>query len=109
MVMGLTGLLLCGFVAAHLAGNLKLFVGAKSFNEYAHFLHSLEILPVAEAGLLLLFVAHVYLAFVTAAGNTAARLDDYSMKQSKQPRRQSKYLDVCVGGCGSRIYCFASD
>ena len=86
MVMGLTGLLLCGFVAAHLAGNLKLFVGAKSFNEYAHFLHSLEILPVAEAGLLLLFVAHVYLAFVTAAGNTAARLDDYSMKQSKQPR-----------------------
>lgn len=85
-VMGLTGLLLCGFLVAHLAGNLKLFLGAKAFNEYAHFLHSLEILPVAEAGLLLLFLAHIYLAFVTAAGNTTARTDEYAMKQSKQPR-----------------------
>lgn len=86
-VMGLTGLLLCGFLVAHLAGNLKLFAGAKAFNEYAHFLHSLELLPVAEAGLLLLFLAHIYLAFVTAAGNTTARTNDYSMKQSKQSRR----------------------
>ena len=32
-VMGVTGLLLCGFLVAHLAGNMLLFVGEKSFNE----------------------------------------------------------------------------
>ncbi len=84
-VMGITGLGLCGFLVAHLAGNLKLFAGAKAFNEYAHFLHSLEVLPIAEVGLLLLFLAHLYLAFVTSAANTAAREDEYTMKQSKQP------------------------
>jgi succinate dehydrogenase / fumarate reductase cytochrome b subunit len=87
-VMGLTGLLLCGFLVAHLAGNLLLFMGAKPFNEYAHALHAQwELLAVAEAGLLLLFVAHVYLAFATTIGNYKARTDFYVVKQTKVPGR----------------------
>ena len=87
-VMGVTGLLLCGFLVAHLAGNLLLFLGAKPFNEYAHALHAQwEFLAVAEAGLLLLFVAHVYLAFATTIGNYKARTDSYILKQTKIPGR----------------------
>ena len=83
-VMGVTGLLLCGFLVAHLAGNLLLFAGAKPFNEYAHALHAQwELLAIAETGLLLLFVAHVYLAIATTIGNTQARSDQYILKQSK--------------------------
>lgn len=87
-VMGVTGLLLCGFLVAHLAGNLLLFVGPKSFNEYAHNLHAQwELLAVAEAGLLVLFLAHVYLAVTTSIGNVQGRTSQYMMKQTKIPGR----------------------
>ena len=87
-VMGVTGLLLCGFLVAHLAGNMLLFAGAKSFNEYAHALHAQwELLAVAEAGLLVLFVLHVYLAVVTTIGNTSSRNEQYAVKHTKIPGR----------------------
>lgn len=85
LVMGATGLLLCGFLVVHLAGNLLLFQGAEHYNRYAHKLHENELLPVAEAGLLVLFVLHIILAFTTARANTAARPIGYREKQSKLP------------------------
>jgi succinate dehydrogenase / fumarate reductase cytochrome b subunit len=87
-VMGVTGLLLCGFLVAHLAGNMLLFVGEKSFNEYAHALHAQwELLAIAEAGLLLLFLVHIYLAFATTIGNLKARTNTYTLRQTKVPGR----------------------
>ena len=86
--MGVTGLLLSGFLVAHLAGNLLLFAGAKPFNEYAHALHAQwELIAVAEFGLVILFLAHVYLAVVTTIGNYRARREFYVMKQTKVPGR----------------------
>lgn len=85
-VMGVTGLLLCGFLVVHLAGNLLLFGGQPGFDRYAHNLHEFELLPLAEAGLLVLFLAHIYLAFTTAKDNTAARSVEYAVKQSKLPK-----------------------
>ncbi len=86
-VMAITGLLLCGFLVVHLEGNLLLFVSAEKYNAYAHFLHSQEeLLMVAETGLFLLFLAHLYLAFATAWGNSKARLDQYAVKQTKQAK-----------------------
>ena len=86
-VMAITGLLLCGFLVVHLEGNLLLFVNAEKYNAYAHFLHSQEeLLMVAETGLFLLFLSHLYLAFATAWGNGKSRIDQYAMKQTKQPR-----------------------
>lgn len=61
ILSGVTGLGLCGFMVAHLAGNLLLLVGAEPFNAYPHFLASLAhgfFLPVAELGLAALFLAH---------------------------------------------------
>lgn len=83
LVMGATGLLLCGFLTVHLAGNLLLFQGAEHYNKYAHKLHENELLPVAEAGLLVLFVLHIVLAFTTTGSNTAARPVGYREKQTK--------------------------
>ena len=63
-------------------------MGAKPFNEYAHALHSQwELLAVAEFGLVVLFLAHVYLAVATTIGNYRARRDFYVLKQSKVPGR----------------------
>ena len=82
-VMGITGLGLCGFLVVHLAGNLFLYSGAEKFNGYAHKLHEQEWLPIAEAGLFVLFLAHIYLAFVTTAENKAARTAQYERKETK--------------------------
>jgi succinate dehydrogenase / fumarate reductase cytochrome b subunit len=83
-VMAVTGLALCGFLFVHLGGNLLLYVGSEEYNHYAHALHAQKILlPIAEFGLLLLFLGHILLALKTNSENIAARPVDYAMKQSK--------------------------
>src|SRR5579864_111491 len=83
--MAITGLGLCGFLVVHLGGNLLLYVGAEKYNHYAHALHAQEILLlIAEVGLLVLFLGHIWLALTTDAENRAARPVDYAMRQSKQ-------------------------
>ena len=52
---GITGLLLCGFLVSHLAGNFLIFVGADAFNTYAYKLTSTPLIYVAEAILLGIF------------------------------------------------------
>ena len=84
IVMAMTGLALCGFLVVHLGGNLLLYVGAEKYNDYAHALHAQEILLfVAEIGLLLTFLLHIWLALKTTSDNSAARPTEYAMRQSK--------------------------
>lgn len=83
-VMGITGLLLCGFLVVHLAGNLLMLVGADAYNDYAHKLHGQEgLLMVAETGLFLLFFVHIGLAFRTVRENRLARKQQYEQRASK--------------------------
>lgn len=85
IVMAITGLALCGFLVAHLAGNLKLYAGEQSFNDYAKMLHSLgPLLAMAEIGLFAVFAGHLGLAISTTAMNRAARRSRYAMKETKQ-------------------------
>ena len=66
-VMGVTGLLLFGYVVVHLAGNLKVDLGTASFNSYAEFLREVgapifghsEILWIGRGVLLLSLILHV--------------------------------------------------
>lgn len=84
VLMAITGLLLCGFLVAHLGGNLLLFKSPESYNEYAHALHHQEVLLIfAEIGLLVLFVVHIYLGLKTKQENSDARPIPYAMRQSK--------------------------
>ena len=81
-VMALTGLGLIGFTATHLLGNITLFVGADTFNFYAHTLTSNKLIYVAEAGLLGMFVLHIVLAALTRVQNMAARPQKYAVKKA---------------------------
>ncbi len=90
VVLAITGLLLCGFLVAHLAGNLLLHVpdGGHSYNEYAHALHKqAALLAVAEVGLFGLFIAHIVIALQVSKENRVARSVGYAMRQSKQEGR----------------------
>ena len=86
LLLAITGLALCGFLVAHLGGNLLLYVDAKTYNAYAEALHAQKILlPIAEVGLLGMFVLHLANALRTNQENSAARPVGYEMRQSKQP------------------------
>ena len=57
LLVAVTGISLVGFLIAHLAGNLLVFLGPGPFNEYSHKLISNPLVYPAEAGLVLLFLA----------------------------------------------------
>jgi len=79
-IMGLTGLLLCGFLISHLAGNCLIYVGPKAFNSYAHALVSNPLIYVAEAILASIFLVHIGLGITLTMQNKAARPVGYYVK-----------------------------
>src|ERR1700680_4308623 len=90
VVMAVTGLVLVGFVVAHMLGNLKIFLGAEAINAYAVFLRTMGE-PMVPYSVLLWAVRIVLLACValhiTAAVqltrmNWAARPQGYDTKKS---------------------------
>lgn len=86
LITGITGVFLMLFVMAHLAGNLTLLVGRDAFNGYASKLESLgELLYVAEAGLIVVFVLHALSAVNVWLGARGARSIDNAMAQTKGP------------------------
>ena len=80
-IMALTGLLLCGFLVAHLAGNFLIFCGAEAFNTYAYLLTSNSFIYVAEALLGAIFLTHIALAIVLTWQNRRARGQRYYLKR----------------------------
>ena len=75
--MAVTGLSLTLFQLVHMAGNLTLYAGNDAFNEYADLLESNPLLPLAEAGLLVLFVVHILFAVLLTGRNKTSRSDKY--------------------------------
>lgn len=79
-LMAVTGLGLLGFTATHLLGNFLLFLGPEAFNTYGHTLTSNQLIYVAEAGLIGMFLLHILLAVVTRVENSGARPERYYVK-----------------------------
>lgn len=84
-VMAVTGLLLFGFVVAHMVGNLKIFTGADYFNEYAEGLRSFgapilghgQFLWLMRVGLLAAVLAHIGAALSLTRTSKLARPVSY--------------------------------
>ena len=78
LLMAITGLSFIGFLCAHLAGNLTLYIGGTAFNAYAEKLHSLgPILTVFEFGLLAFALIHVSIGTILFVQNLKARSVPY--------------------------------
>jgi succinate dehydrogenase / fumarate reductase cytochrome b subunit len=93
VVMAVSGVLLLGFVLAHLIGNLQIFLGADKFNAYAHFLKSIPgPLWLARIGLIVIFLMHVVTAFKLRIQNQNARTVSYKMMNGIQLSSASKYM-----------------
>jgi len=93
VVMAITGLLLFGFVVAHLLGNLQLLSGPDKINTYAKWLHDLgPMLWVARIGLLAVFVLHVLTGIRLARANRAARPVAYAREATMQATFASRSM-----------------
>ncbi len=82
VVMAISGVLIIGFLLAHLTGNLLLYVGADAFNLYAHKLTENRILLYpAELILVCIFLAHIVMGVRVTLENRAARRQGYDQKK----------------------------
>lgn len=80
-VMAVTGIVLMGYVFAHMVGNLKLYMGAEDINHYGEFLRELlvPILPrtvtlwLMRVALILAFAFHIHAAAALTVMNRRAR------------------------------------
>ena len=93
--MGVTGLLLVGFVLGHLAGNLLIFQGPEALNGYAEFLHEAGhgmAVWIARTGLLAIFVAHLILAFQLRRENNRARQVGYDQESALVSNWASRHM-----------------
>jgi len=90
VVMAVTGLVLVGFVIAHMLGNLKIFLGPEAIDSYAVFLRTMGeplvpyglLLWVARIILLTSVALHVLAAVQLTRLNLAARPQGYDTKRS---------------------------
>ena len=84
-LMAITGILLMGFVFAHMVGNLKMYLGADDLNHYAEWLRDMgePVLPRTvllwgmRIGLVAAFAIHIVSAAQLTRMNQKARPDKY--------------------------------
>jgi succinate dehydrogenase / fumarate reductase, cytochrome b subunit len=92
-VMALTGFGLVAFVLGHMAGNLLLFAGPDALNSYAEGLKSKPaLLWSARAGLLFIFLLHLFLAFRLWELNREARPVRYVYEDTEKATWASRHM-----------------
>lgn len=85
VVMGVTGLIMVGFVIGHMLGNLQFFLGAEKINAYGALLHGPlnEVTNLIRVVLLVSVVLHIIAAYQLTILDRKARPTGYA-KQTPQ-------------------------
>ncbi|AJE84548.1 succinate dehydrogenase [Streptomyces albus] len=91
IVMGVTGLIMIGYLVVHMMGNAKIFFGADDFNEYGHwlrvvgepFLHRMWGLWIARVVLLTSVILHAVCAYQLSRRDIKARPQKYVHKKAR--------------------------
>jgi succinate dehydrogenase / fumarate reductase cytochrome b subunit len=92
-VVAVTGLILLGFVAGHLAGNLQVFLGPERINAYSAFLKgNVELLWVVRITLLVSVLAHIYFTIQLWQLKNAARPVGYAKKNNPHSSLASRTM-----------------
>ncbi len=102
--MGVTGVVLVGFVLAHMAGNLQIYLGSDTFNHYAQTLKGTPpLLWTVRLVTLSAVLLHVFSAWKLTLKNSAARPQAYA-----SPRRYDRttYAALFMRGSGLVVFAF---
>lgn len=97
-IMGITGLVWAGFVLAHMAGNLLIFVSHNAYNSYGHALTSGNIIYVAESVLILALIVHVYMAIILTIQNREAKQQTYAVTAKGQKKATLASRTMAIQG-----------
>jgi succinate dehydrogenase / fumarate reductase, cytochrome b subunit len=100
VVMAITGIILVGFVVAHMVGNLKIFLGAEAINAYAGFLRDVgeplfpreTLLWIARVVLLVSVVLHITAATQLTIQDRASRPQRYAVHKPVQATYASRTM-----------------
>lgn len=95
VVMALTGVILFGFVVAHMLGNLQVYLGPTKLDEYGKLLRELGhggALWVARAVLLVAAVLHVWAAWSLTRANRKARPTGYRERENRESTLASRTM-----------------
>jgi succinate dehydrogenase / fumarate reductase cytochrome b subunit len=93
--MAASGLVLYGFVVAHMLGNLQVFMGREAINAYGAFLHGFlhgQGLYLARGVLLLAVLLHIWAALLLTLANLAARPVGYREWQARESSYASRTM-----------------
>lgn len=99
-IMALSGVVLFGFVLSHMVGNLKMYLGAESFNHYADWLREIGYpalphggaLVIARAVLIGAVLVHIWAAWQVTRLNRAARGQRYVKAHTVQADYASRTM-----------------
>ena len=97
VVMGLTGIVLWGFVLGHMLGNLQVFQGAEPLNAYGEMLHNLGHgagLWAVRAVLITVFVTHILFGLRLARMNRVARGTEYRVRKNRRTNLASMTMAI---------------
>ena len=94
VVMGVTGLILVGFVIGHMVGNLQIFMGQERYNAYARLLQEdiIELTWAVRITLLVSVVLHATAAWQLTRRNWAARPVEYTLREAQVSTYASRTL-----------------
>jgi len=100
VIMALTGIILFGWITAHMIGNLKLYLGAEHMNEYAQWLRVMgapalpntTLLWISRVVLLVAVAFHIHAAVALTLINRNARPLDYQDRQTVQASYASRTM-----------------
>jgi succinate dehydrogenase / fumarate reductase cytochrome b subunit len=108
-LMAITGIMLMGFVLAHMIGNLKVYLGEEHLNSYAEWLRDFGepafprsfLLWCLRVGLIVAFVVHIVAAAQLTRMNQKARPDKYQSPRdyaaANFASRTMRWTGVIVG------------
>jgi succinate dehydrogenase / fumarate reductase cytochrome b subunit len=95
VVMAVTGIVLYGYVVAHMAGNLQIYLGPKALNDYSVFLHEFlhgQGLWIARAVLLAAVGLHIWAATSLTLSNWSARPVGYREWEARESTYASRTM-----------------
>jgi succinate dehydrogenase / fumarate reductase, cytochrome b subunit len=108
-VMAITGIVLMGYVLAHMIGNLKIYLGPTALNEYGEWLRELGepaaprtvVLWILRVVVAIAFALHIHAAYALTVMNRRARPVAYRSKReyvaANFAARTMRWTGVIVG------------
>lgn len=96
--MGLSGIVWAGFVFAHMAGNMLIFISDDAYNLYGHALTSGYVIYAAETVLVTALLAHIACAISLISTNKTARPQNYAVAPESQKAASLASRTMAVQG-----------